>query len=82
MQTGFNAVVVAIFALAGLSPYIGLASTMIGLGTFGIVLLHTFARRSPSWRSSVATAAVSGSGPGVAPAVAGLVLSSVVGRQR
>ena len=42
-QTAFNAVVVAIFVLLGLDPYIGLASTMIGLGTTGIVLLQALA---------------------------------------
>jgi amino acid transporter len=42
-QTTFNAVVVVIFVLLGLDPYIGLASTMIGLGTTGIVLLQALA---------------------------------------
>lgn len=42
-QTTFNAVVVTIFVLLGLDPYIGLASTMIGLGTTGIVLLQALA---------------------------------------
>ena len=42
-QTAFNAVVVTIFVLLGLDPYIGLASTMIGLGTTGIVLLQALA---------------------------------------
>lgn len=77
VQTGFNAVVVAIFALAGLSPYIGLASTMIGLGTFGIVLLQACAAFA-----IVAFFRRYGGGQwfrtGVAPAVAGLVLGSVV----
>jgi hypothetical protein len=36
-------VIVAVFALAGLDPYIGLASTMIGLGTLGIVALQAMA---------------------------------------
>ncbi len=77
VQTGFNLAVVAIFALAGLSPYIGLASTMIGLGTFGIVLLQACAAFA-----IVAFFARNGGGQwfrtGVAPAVAGLVLSTVV----
>jgi amino acid transporter len=42
-QTLFNCVVVAVFVLLGLDPYIGLASTMIGLGTTGIVLLQALA---------------------------------------
>jgi amino acid transporter len=42
-QTVFNVVVVTIFVLLGLDPYIGLASTMIGLGTTGIVLLQALA---------------------------------------
>jgi len=42
-QTGINLVVVAMFALAGLDPYVGLASTMIGFGTLGIVALQAFA---------------------------------------
>lgn len=42
-QTTFNTVVVTIFVLLGLDPYIGLASTMIGLGTTGIVLLQALA---------------------------------------
>jgi len=76
-QSTFNLVVVAAFAVAGLSPYIGLASTMIGLGTFGIVTLQAaaafaivaFFRRRPDghWFRT-----------GVAPLVAGLVLASVV----
>lgn len=39
-QTGVNLVVVAVFLIAGLDPYVGLASTMIGFGTTGIVLLQ------------------------------------------
>ena len=42
-QTVFNGVVVIIFVALGLDPYIGLASTMIGLGTTGIVLLQALA---------------------------------------
>jgi amino acid transporter len=42
-QTGVNLLVVALFALAGLDPYVGLASTMIGFGTLGIVALQAFA---------------------------------------
>jgi len=39
-QTGFNLVVVLLFLVAGLDPYVGLASSMIGFGTTGIVLLQ------------------------------------------
>jgi amino acid transporter len=42
-QTTFNAIVVTVFVVLGLDPYIGLASTMIGLGTTGIVLLQALA---------------------------------------
>ncbi|HEY6798805.1 MAG TPA: APC family permease [Kineosporiaceae bacterium] len=42
-QSAFNLLVVGLFALAGLDPYIGLASTMIGLGTLGIVALQAMA---------------------------------------
>ncbi len=39
-QTAVNLVIVAVFLIAGLDPYIGLASSMIGFGTTGIVLLQ------------------------------------------
>lgn len=65
VQTGLATVVVAAFALAGLDPYTNLATTMIGLGTLGIVLLQGaaalsvigfFLRRSDRhwWRSLAA----------------------------
>jgi amino acid transporter len=40
VQTALNIVVVGIFAVAGLNPYTNLATSMIGLGTLGIVLLQ------------------------------------------
>ncbi len=76
-QTTFNLVIVAVFAIAGLSPYIGLASTMIGLGTFGIVTLQAaaaFAIVAFFWRRTDSHWLRTG----VAPLIAGLVLSSVV----
>jgi amino acid transporter len=76
-QTGFNLIIVAVFALAGLSPYVGLASTMIGFGTFGIVALQAFAAFAV-----VAFFRRVGDGhwfkTGIAPFVAGCVLVVVV----
>jgi amino acid transporter len=76
-QTVFNVAVVGVFALAGLSPYVGLASTMIGFGTFGIVALQAFAAFAV-----VAFFRRHGDGhwfrTGVAPFVAGCVLVIVV----
>jgi amino acid transporter len=40
VQTAVNVVVVGIFAIAGLNPYTSLATSMIGLGTLGIVALQ------------------------------------------
>ncbi|REE95796.1 APC family permease [Thermomonospora umbrina] len=42
-QTAFTALVVAIFAVAGLDPYTNLVTIMSGLSTLGIVLLQAFA---------------------------------------
>ena len=77
MQSTFNLTVVAVFAIAGISPYVGLASTMIGLGTFGIVALQALAafaivgffgkHEGGHWFKTL-----------VAPMVAGLVLTAVV----
>jgi amino acid transporter len=76
-QTVFNLVIVLVFVLAGLSPYVGLASTMLGFGTFGIVALQAFAAfavvfffRKHSGGHWFRT--------GVAPLVAGIVLTLVV----
>lgn len=66
-QTGVTVVVVGAFALAGLNPYLNLATSMIGLGTLGIVALQAaaslsvlgFFRRRPDrdpWRTVVAPA--------------------------
>ncbi|MFL6139514.1 MAG: APC family permease [Frankiaceae bacterium] len=43
LQTGITAVVVAAFALAGLHPYVNLATSMLGIGTLGIVILQASA---------------------------------------
>jgi amino acid transporter len=76
-QTVFNLLVVGLFALAGLDPYIGLASTMIGLGTLGIVALQALAafavvgffrrREDRHWFTT-----------GLAPALGGLGLAVAV----
>ncbi|BAJ28543.1 MULTISPECIES: APC family permease [Kitasatospora] len=42
-QSGLSAVVVAGFALAGLDPYADLTTSMLGLGTLGIVVLQAAA---------------------------------------
>lgn len=66
-QTGITVVVVAAFALAGLDPYLNLATSMIGLGTLGIVTLQAaaslsvlgFFRNRPDrawWRTVIAPA--------------------------
>jgi amino acid transporter len=43
VQTAVNIVVVAAFAIAGSDPYLNLATTMLGLGTIGIVVLQAAA---------------------------------------
>ncbi len=42
-QSGINAIVVLAFAVAGLDPYLNLATSMIGLSTLGIVALQAVA---------------------------------------
>ncbi|MBO3747444.1 APC family permease [Streptosporangiaceae bacterium NEAU-GS5] len=42
-QTAVTAATVGVFALAGLDPYLNLATSMIGLGTLGIVVLQAAA---------------------------------------
>lgn len=79
VQTGFTIVLVAAFAIAGLDPYVNLATAMLGVGTLGIVVLQAsaalsvfgFYRRDPErhwWRT------------GLAPllGVAGLITCSVL----
>ena len=64
-QTVLTVVVVAGFALAGLDPYVNLSTSMVGLGTLGIVVLQGaaalsvvgFFRRRPDrhwWRTLLA----------------------------
>jgi amino acid transporter len=66
-QTSFCALVFAVFALAGADPYLGLSTTMIGLGTLGIIVIQAaaalavigfFLRRSGRhwWRTFLAPA--------------------------
>ncbi|MFD9123254.1 hypothetical protein [Kitasatospora sp. NPDC059571] len=66
-QTGLAFSVVAVFALAGLDPYLNLATSMVGLATLGILALQTFAavaipvyfHRHPGtgwWRTRIAPA--------------------------
>lgn len=65
VQTVVTVIVVAVFAIAGLDPYVNLATTMLGLGTLGIIVLQAgaglatvayFARREGRhwWRTIVA----------------------------
>jgi amino acid transporter len=42
-QTVFSLVVAAAFAIGGLDPYLGLATSMLGIGTLGIVFLQAMA---------------------------------------
>ncbi|MFC4031593.1 APC family permease [Streptomyces polygonati] len=46
VQTVFAVVVVAAFAAAGLDPYTSLATSMLGLGTLGIIVLQALASLS------------------------------------
>jgi amino acid transporter len=43
VQTAVNVVVVAAFAIAGADPYLNLATTTLGLGTIGIIVLQAAA---------------------------------------
>jgi amino acid transporter len=65
VQTGFSVVITAAFAVAGLDPYVSLATSMLGVGTLGIVVLQALAclsvvgfyRRRPErhwWKTIVA----------------------------
>ncbi|HEX4725787.1 MAG TPA: APC family permease [Pseudonocardiaceae bacterium] len=65
VQTGFAVTVTAVFAIAGLDPYVSLATSMLGVGTLGIVVLQALAcisvigfyRNKPErhwWRTVVA----------------------------
>ena len=45
-QSAITVVVVGIFAAAGLDPYLNLSTTMVGLGTIGIVALQALAALS------------------------------------
>ncbi|MDH6135464.1 amino acid transporter [Kitasatospora sp. MAA4] len=66
-QTVFSLVMAAAFAVAGLDPYLGLTTSMLGVGTLGIVVLQAlaclsvigfFRRRSDGhwWRTALAPA--------------------------
>ncbi|MGC0419073.1 APC family permease [Embleya sp. AB8] len=64
VQSAFGVVVVAGFALAGLDPYVNMSTSMLGLGTLGIIVLQALAsvavlgffrgRREGRWRTVVA----------------------------
>lgn len=65
VQTGFTVVMVAVFAAAGLNPYVNMATAMLSVGTLGIILLQAaaalsvlgFYRRDPErhwWRTGLA----------------------------
>ncbi|MEC3976890.1 APC family permease [Amycolatopsis sp. H20-H5] len=78
-QTAFTVLVIVVFAVAGLDPYVNLSTTMVGLGTLGIVALQAaaavsvigFFRKHPDrhwWRTMLAP------GLGFAGLVASVVL--------
>jgi amino acid transporter len=46
VQTALTVIVVAVYAVAGLDPYVNLATTMLGLGTLAIVVLQATASLS------------------------------------
>jgi amino acid transporter len=46
VQTGLTVVVIAAFAAAGLDPYVNLATSMLGIGTLGIIVLQAAAALS------------------------------------
>ncbi len=46
VQTGLTVVMVAAFAIAGLNPYLNLATAMLSVGTLGIILLQAAAALS------------------------------------
>ncbi|MFF7249689.1 APC family permease [Embleya sp. NPDC008237] len=64
VQSGFSVVVVVAFAAAGLDPYVNMSTSMLGLGTLGIILLQALAsvavvgyfrrRREGRWQTLVA----------------------------
>ncbi|WP_371524721.1 APC family permease [Streptomyces sp. NBC_01283] len=66
VQSLISAVVVALFALAGLDPYVNMSTSMLGLGTLGIILLQAVAsvavigyfrnRREGRWATVIAPA--------------------------
>ncbi|WP_344519789.1 APC family permease, partial [Streptomyces rectiviolaceus] len=66
VQSVFSAVVVTLFAVAGLDPYVNMSTSMLGLGTLGIILLQAVAsvavigyfrhQREGRWQTVVAPA--------------------------
>ncbi len=66
LQTAISAVVAIAFAVAGLDPFVNMSTTMLGIGTLGIIALQALAsisvlgfyRRRPGqwWRTKVAPA--------------------------
>ncbi|HEY3871036.1 MAG TPA: APC family permease [Actinocrinis sp.] len=66
LQTSVSAVVAIAFAAAGLDPFVNMATTMLGIGTLGIIALQALAsfsvlgfyRRRPGqwWRTKIAPA--------------------------
>jgi amino acid transporter len=66
-QTAFSLLIAAAFAVAGLNPYLGMTTSMLGIGTLGIVFLQAvaclsvigfFRRRADRhwWRTTLAPA--------------------------
>ncbi|WP_328471769.1 APC family permease [Streptomyces sp. NBC_00448] len=66
VQTALAAAVAAVFAVAGLDPYLNMSTTLLGLGTLGVIALQALAsiavlgyyRRRPGhwWRTRLAPA--------------------------
>ncbi|MFJ8621256.1 APC family permease [Kitasatospora sp. NPDC093550] len=64
IQSVFSTVTVTLFAAAGLDPYVNMSTSMLGLGTLGIILLQALAsvavigyfrnRREGRWQTVVA----------------------------
>ncbi|HKT03308.1 MAG TPA: APC family permease, partial [Rugosimonospora sp.] len=87
--TLISTVVVSAFAVAGLDPYLTLATSMIGLATLGVVLLQAFAalaivvffvrRREGDYLRTVAAPAVGGLGLVIAFVLTAVHFRTLVG---
>jgi amino acid transporter len=89
VQTGINVVVAGGFAIAGLDPYLSLATAMAGLGTLGIIVLQAaasaaviafFRRRGElHWWKTILAPAVGFAGLSVATVLLLMNYSSLTG---